>query len=181
MPVPRISTCEELRRLNADLRAAHLSWPRAIVRLVALNPFWLIAAYRCAHWLRARSVPILPSLLHGWSLALWGADISSDAHFGGGLHIPHPVGVVVGEHVACGDDTTLYQGVTLGGRGPSHREYAWNSPTVGNRVTVGAGACILGPVRIGDDVWIGANAVTLSDVPTGATVVGYDRIIKPSE
>jgi serine O-acetyltransferase len=157
--------------LRADLDAAQLSWPRALARLLVLDPFWLVAAYRCAHWLGASSIRFLPALIHGWARVIWAADISPSARIGGGLLIPHPAGVVVGEDVVCGDRLTLYQGTTLGSRG-GRRSYEQDGPRLGDGVTVGAGGCVLGPVTVGDDVWIGANAVVLEDVPAGSTAVG---------
>ena len=72
------------------------------------------------------------------------------------------MGVVIGETAEVGDDVMLYHGVTLGGRSMEHVK---RHPTVGNRVTIGAGARVLGPIRVGDDVQIGANSVVVKDVP----------------
>uniref|UniRef100_UPI0032B1ED83 serine O-acetyltransferase n=1 Tax=uncultured Abyssibacter sp. TaxID=2320202 RepID=UPI0032B1ED83 len=83
--------------------------------------------------------------------------------------IDHGMGVVIGETAVVGDDCTLYHGVTLGGTSwsPGKRH-----PTLGNNVVIGAGAKVLGPLTIGDGARIGSNAVVVSDVPPGATVVG---------
>ncbi len=89
------------------------------------------------------------------------------------------MGVVIGETAEIGDDTTLYHGVTLGGT-------SWNKgkrhPTLGRGVVIGAGAKILGPIRVGDNAKIGSNAVVVRDVPAGATAVGIPaRIVTPAD
>ncbi len=97
---------------------------------------------------------------------LTGSDIDVGFQFGRNLHLPHPTGVVVHRGAVIGDDCMVMQQVTLG-------QLATGSvPVVGSRVYIGAGAKVLGPVHIGDDARIGANAVVLKDVPAGATAVG---------
>lgn len=110
-------------------------------------------------------------------LARWltGIEIHPAAVIGRRFFIDHGMGVVIGETAEIGDDVTLYHGVTLGGttweRGKRH-------PTLGNGIVAGAGAKLLGPIRIGDRAKIGSNAVVVRDVPAGATAVGIPaRII----
>jgi serine O-acetyltransferase len=79
------------------------------------------------------------------------------------------MGVVIGETAEVGDDVMVYHGVTLGGRSMARIK---RHPTVGNRVTIGTGARVLGPVEIGDDVQIGANSVVVKDIPSGAVATG---------
>jgi serine O-acetyltransferase len=100
---------------------------------------------------------------------LTGVDIHPGAVIGDALFIDHATGVVVGETAVIGDHVTLYQGVTLGG---TSLEPGKRHPTVGDRVTIGAGAKVLGPVVIGHDSRIGANAVVVRDVPPHSVVVG---------
>jgi serine O-acetyltransferase len=102
--------------------------------------------------------------------ALTGIEIHPGACLGRRLLIDHGMGVVIGETAEVGDDVTLYQGVTLGGTGKEKGRK--RHPTVGNRVTIGAGAKLLGNIHIGDDSRIGASSVVLKSVPTGSTVVG---------
>jgi serine O-acetyltransferase len=95
---------------------------------------------------------------------------------GTGFFIDHGMGVVIGETTEIGDYVTLFQGVTLGGTG---KERGKRHPTLGNHVVVGAGAKVLGGIRIGDNVKVGANAVVLRSVPANSTVVGNPgRIVK---
>jgi len=96
-------------------------------------------------------------------------DIHPAATIGPGLFIDHAIGVVIGETAVVGADVTIYQGVTLGG---TSLEAGKRHPTVENRVTIGAGAKILGPVTVGSGSRIGANAVVVRDVPPDSVVVG---------
>ena len=98
-----------------------------------------------------------------------GIEIHPGARIGRRFFIDHGMGVVIGETAEIGDDCTLYHGVTLGG---TSWEKGKRHPTLGNDVVIGAGAKVLGPIRIADGVRIGSNAVVLKDVQAGATVVG---------
>jgi serine O-acetyltransferase len=93
----------------------------------------------------------------------------SRCRVGPGLFIDHGTGVVIGETARVGTDVTIYHGVTLGGTG---RDRGKRHPTIGDRVTIGAGAKVLGPITIGQDSRIGANAVLVRPVPPGSVVVG---------
>jgi serine O-acetyltransferase len=104
-----------------------------------------------------------------------GVEIHPAARLGRRFFIDHGMGVVIGETAEVGDDVMLYHGVTLGGRSMEHVK---RHPTVGNRVTIGAGARVLGPIRIGDDVQIGANSVVVKDVPAGAVATGIPAVVR---
>jgi serine O-acetyltransferase len=107
---------------------------------------------------------------------LTGIEIHPGAKIGTGLFIDHGMGVVIGETAEIGNDVTLYHGVTLGGVAPSVNSAAQvnrkRHPTLKDRVIVGAGAQILGPITVNEDAKVGANAVVVSDVPAGVLVVG---------
>ena len=113
------------------------------------------------------------SFWEGWSrnvaLLLTGIEIHPGARIGARLFIDHGSGVVIGETAEIGDDVTLYQGVTLGGTQLHHGK---RHPTLEDGVIVGAGARVLGPITVGAGARIGANAVVLSEVPKGMTMVG---------
>jgi serine O-acetyltransferase len=98
-----------------------------------------------------------------------GVEIHPAANIGDGLFIDHGMGVVIGETADVGDDVTLYQGVTLGGTGFATGK---RHPTVGDNVTVGSGAKLLGPIEVGHGAKVGANSVVITDVPPNSTVVG---------
>jgi serine O-acetyltransferase len=98
-----------------------------------------------------------------------GVEIHPAARIGRELFIDHGSGVVIGETAEIGERVTLYQGVTLGGTGFQRGK---RHPTLGDNVTVGSGAKLLGPIAVGDGAKIGANTVVVEDVPPGSTVVG---------
>jgi len=107
---------------------------------------------------------------------LTGCDIHPGAKIGKGFFIDHATGVVIGETAVIGDDVTIYQGVTLGG---VSSEKGKRHPTIGDRVVIGANATVLGNIRIGNDVRIGAGSVVVKDVPGNSTVVGVPgRVIE---
>lgn len=124
---------------------------------------------RLAHFLFEKKIPFLPRLISQTARHITGMEIHPGAKIGRGLFIDHGMGVVVGETSIIGDNVTLFQGVTLGGTG---KERGKRHPTLGNNVVVGAGAKILGNIRIGDNVQVGANAVVIRSVPSHSTVVG---------
>ncbi len=103
-------------------------------------------------------------------------DIHPAAVLGSGLFIDHATGVVIGETAEVGTDVTIYHGVTLGG---SSLDLGKRHPTIGDRVTIGAGAKILGPIAVGDDSRIGANAVVVKPVPPDSVVVGVPGQVIP--
>jgi serine O-acetyltransferase len=144
-----------------------------------LHAVW---AYRVAHRLWGQDHRLAARLVSSGARRITGVDIHPAATLGQGLFIDHAVGVVIGETAEVGEDVTIYQGVTLGGtsleRGKRH-------PTVGDRVVIGAGAKVLGPLLVGDDARIGANSVVVRDVPAGSVVVGVPgqiiaRTVAPS-
>ncbi len=138
--------------------------------------FHALLAYRLSHWLKSRGVPFIPRAISQFARWLTGIEIHPAAEIGTGFFIDHGMGVVIGETAEIGNYVTLFQGVTLGGTG---KERGKRHPTLGNHVVVGAGSKILGGIRIGDNVKIGANSVVLKSVPANSTVIGVPaRVIK---
>ena len=156
----------------------------------ALEPDWSREAKRRWHWYPSRSLlaairswqrasgPLRPltRILAKWRHRFWsivtGADIPLDCNIGGGLLLPHPNGIVIAPGAKVGPNCLLFQQVTIGTDGTG-------VPTLEGHVDVGAGAKILGPVRVGAHARIGANAVVVSDVPAHATAVGVPaRIVQ---
>ena len=135
--------------------------------------------YRLTHrlWLlKLKWLARFISMLARW---ITGVEIHPGAVIGRRFFIDHGMGVVIGETAQIGDDCTLYHGVTLGGttwkKGKRH-------PTLGNNVVIGAGAKILGPIILGDDVRVGSNSVVVKSVDNAQTVVGVPaRVLKDSK
>jgi len=125
--------------------------------------------YRFAHMIWKWNIPVVPRLISQIARFLTGIEIHPAAIIGRSFFIDHGMGVVIGETTEIGDHVTLYQGVTLGGTG---KEAGKRHPSIGNHVIIGTGAKVLGNLRIGDYVRIGANSVVLRSVPDHATVVG---------
>ncbi|QGN58537.1 serine O-acetyltransferase [Nostocoides sp. HKS02] len=167
-------------RIVDDLDAAIERDPAATSRAdVLLNSPGLHAiwAYRLAHrlWLRGGLAKPVARVLMTVVRSITGVEIHPGAVIGARFFIDHGMGVVIGETAEVGDDVMLYHGVTLGGRSLQRVK---RHPTVGSRVTIGAGARILGPVYVGDDVQIGANSVVVKDVPSGAIATGIPATIR---
>lgn len=128
-----------------------------------------VAGYRLANALWRSGVPLAPFGVSWLTRALTGIEIHPGATIGNGFFIDHGSGVVIGETAEIGENVTVYQGVTLGGTG---FQVGKRHPTVEDNVTIGSGAKLLGPVRVGHGAKIGANTVVVEDVPPMSTVVG---------
>lgn len=144
--------------------------------VVAYPSFWVMRYHRVAHWLWKRRLRVLARWI--MQMARWGTgiEIHPGATIGERFFIDHGMGVVIGEMAEIGDDVTLYHGVTLGGVSPSinsdEQRNVKRHPTLKDRVIVGSGAQILGPVIVGECARIGANAVVTRDVEPRSTMVG---------
>lgn len=167
------------KAISQDLQAIFDRDPAATSRvevILTYAGFHALLAYRLAHRLKLYGVPFFPRAISQLARWITGIEIHPSAKIGRGFFIDHGMGVVIGETAEIGDHVTLFQGVTLGGTG---KERGKRHPTLGNHVVVGAGAKILGGIKIGDNVKIGANSVVLKSVPPNSTVIGVPaRIIK---
>ncbi len=163
-----------LKEIHADVKAARERDPAAQgVSSFEILTSWAgvqaLLAHRAAHALMEARVPLLPRAIAYLTRAVTGIEIHPAAQIGNAFFIDHGSGVVIGETAVIGCCVTLYQGVTLGGTGFQRGK---RHPTLGDNVTVGSGAKLLGPIAVGDGAKIGANTVVVEDVPPGATVVG---------
>lgn len=144
---------------------------------VVLYPgLWALAVHRLVHPMWRAGVPFIPRLLSQIARMVTGVEIHPGATIGKRLFIDHGAGVVIGETTEIGDDVMMYHGVTLGGRSLSHGK---RHPTVEDGVTIGAGARVIGPVRIGAGAQVGANAVVVKDVAPGQVAVGVPAHCRP--
>jgi serine O-acetyltransferase len=171
-----------LRTIHDDIQSVFDRDPAArnslevLLCYPGLHAVW---GHRLTHWLWQRGAKTLARWLSQVMRFLTGIEIHPGATIGPRLFIDHGMGVVIGETAEIGADVTLYHGVTLGGvswqKGKRH-------PTLGNGVVVGGGAKILGPLVVGDNSRIGANAVVVKDVPPESVVVGVPgEIVKRSK
>jgi serine O-acetyltransferase len=139
-----------------------------------------VLIHRLAHWFYRHKQYVIARLISQAARILTGIEIHPGAKIGERLFIDHGTGVVIGETAEVGDDVLLYQGVTLGGTGNVRGK---RHPTIGNRVVIGTGAAILGNIKLGDDVKVGAGSVVVHSVADGSTVVGIPaRVVRgPAE
>lgn len=161
-----------LDQVRQDIRAAKErdpAKPTTLQVIVAYPGVHAIWGHRISHWLWNRGARLAARTLGEITRILTGVEVHPGAILGNGLFIDHATGVVIGETAEVGDDVTIFHGVTLGGTG---RDTGKRHPTIGDRVTIGAGAKILGPIKIGDDSRIGANSVVVKEVPSSSVVVG---------
>ena len=146
------------------------------LELVTYAGLWASLFHRVAHLLYVLKVPFVPRLISQISRFLTAIEIHPGATIGCCFFIDHGNGVVIGETAEIGNNVCIYHQVTLGGNGlmPGKRH-----PTLGDNITVGAGAKILGPVNIGENTKVGAGSVIVKDVPSDSVVVGNPgRVIK---
>jgi serine O-acetyltransferase len=136
--------------------------------------------HRIAHTLWTWDKFLIARVISHISRSLTGIEIHPGATIGRRVVIDHGMGVVIGETAIVGDDCLIYHGVTLGGKDATARDHVAGRrhPQLGDRVAVGTGAAILGPVTVGDDAVIGALSVVLDDVPAGALAVGIPAKVK---
>lgn len=161
-----------LEAIRRDIRAARdrdPAVPSTLQVIFAYPGVHAIWGHRVSHWLWNRGAKVAARTFGEITRILTGVEIHPGAVLGPGLFIDHATGVVIGETAEVGEDVTIYHGVTLGGSG---RDTGKRHPTVGDRVTIGAGAKVLGAIKIGDDSRIGANAVVVKEVPSSSVVVG---------
>lgn len=155
----------DTRRLRA-IKTKPFPW-YVFESLLFENGYQAVVLHRLAHWFKAKGVPVLGPAIARWNHFLTGVDIAPAAKIGPGLRIAHGTGIVVGNAVEIGADCLLMQGVTLGA--PTQARIG-EMPKVGDRVTLGAQAAVIGPVEIGDDVFVGAHVLVTRDLPARSRV-----------
>ena len=168
-----------LSKIKDDIKVIYENDPAAnnIFEIIFCYPgFQDLMLYRFAHKLKRIGVPFLPRYISYLTRIITGIEIHPSAKIGERLFIDHGEGVVIGETAEIGNDVIIYQQVTLGGTGKEHGK---RHPTIGNNVIIGAGAKILGNIKIGDNVRIGAGSVVVNNVPKNSTVVGVPgRVVR---
>ena len=160
--------------IRADLRAHDGDW--------AAQGFWVMLVYRFGRWRYGVRPALLRKLLSFIYKALFklvqivtGIELPCEVVIGRNFVIDHFGGIVISGYAQFGDDCRIRNGVVVGLK----NVHELVAPVIGNNVDIGAGAKLLGNIRIGDNVVIGANAVVLTDVPDDSLAVGIPAIIKP--
>lgn len=142
------------------------TWFEVLTCYPGLHAIWL---HRIAHFLWKRGFVWLPRFISHLSRFFTGIEIHPGATIGRRFFIDHGMGVVIGETAEIGDDCLLYQGVVLGGTSLEKKK---RHPTLGNGVTIGSGAIVLGAITLGDGSKVGGGSVIVHSIPPGATAVG---------
>lgn len=168
-----------LHEIRQDVNAVRERDPAArssLETLLVSSGLHAILLHRPAHWLYQKGAFLPARLVSQAARFLTGIEIHPGAKIGRGVLIDHGMGVVIGETAEVGNNCTIYQGVTLGGTG---KDKGKRHPTLGDNVTVGCGAKILGPFRVEDGAKVAANAVVLSPLPANCTAVGVPaRVVR---
>ena len=168
----KIALIRGIKRVIDDINNIKDKDPAAksLFEIILLYPgFHALLSYRIANKLKKWKIPFIPRLISQIARFFTGVEIHPGATIGEKFFIDHGMGVVIGETTIIGDNVLVYQGVTLGGTG---KDQGKRHPTIGDRVTIGAGAKVLGNITIGSDSNIGAGSVVIDDVPEHSTVVG---------
>ncbi|MDD5687838.1 MAG: serine O-acetyltransferase [Elusimicrobia bacterium] len=160
------------KKLNETISVIFEKDPAAknIIEVLICYPgLHAVLTHNVAHWFYNHSRFTIARIISEVSRHFTGIEIHPGAKIGKRFFIDHGMGVVIGETTEIGDNVLIYQGVVLGGtslqKGKRH-------PTIGNGVTIGAGAIVLGPIKIGDNSRIGAGSVVVSEIPPNSTAVG---------
>jgi len=167
------------KRLIEDIDAIRARDPAARSRLeviLAYPGLHAVRFHRLANWFWRHKLYLMGRWTSHWGRWFTGIEIHPGATIGRRLFIDHGMGIVIGETAEIGNDVTMYHGVTLGGTSPSENSDAQRNkkrhPTLQDGVIVGSGAQVLGPITVGADARVGANAVVTKDVPPGCTAIG---------
>jgi serine O-acetyltransferase len=171
-----------LSRVREDIKTAFREDPaaRTVLEVLlcypGLHALWF---HRVSHWFWKNNLKTLARFLSHIGRFLTTIEIHPGAKIGRRFFIDHGCGVVIGETTEIGNDVLIYQGVVLGG---TSQEKTKRHPTIGDNVVVGAGAILLGPIKVGNGARIGAGSVVIKDVPDDSTVVGVPgRVVVSKE
>jgi serine O-acetyltransferase len=162
------------KNLRDDLRAYNGNW--------GAQGFWVMIVYRFGRWrygvrpaLLRKFFSFIYKVLFKFIQIITGIELPCEADVGRNFVIDHFGGIIISGYTKIGDNCRIRNGVVIGLRRVSEKA----APTIGNNVDIGTGAKLLGPIRIGDNVLIGANAVVVSDVPDNSIAVGVPATIRP--
>lgn len=149
-----------------------------ILEVIILYPgFHILVFHRISHFLYRHKLFFIARLNSQLGRFFTGIEIHPGAKIGRRLFIDHGMGIVIGETASVGDDCTIYHNATLGGTGKDKYK---RHPDIGNNVMIGCGAKILGPIKVGNNVKIGANSTVFKNIPDNVTVIRFNDILYKS-
>ncbi|HWM93629.1 MAG TPA: serine O-acetyltransferase [Thermoanaerobaculia bacterium] len=157
---------EDTRRLR-EIKTKPFPW-YVIESLLFENGYQAVVLHRIAHWFKRRGIPVLGPLFARMNQFFTGVDIGPGAEIGPGLRIAHGYGIVIGGYAKIGRNALLLHQVTIGSPNPRVVE---KMPVIGDNVFIGAGAKVIGEIRVGDNVFIGVNAIVAQDIPDNSRVL----------
>lgn len=167
-------------RILADLKKySGKSIIKAMYTIFLNSNFQMVLWYRVAHMCYLIHLSFLSKIIMYFHKLIFSCDIDYRCNIGGGLKIIHGIGIVIGKDVTIGQNCSIYKGCVLGGNGEKTREYNGQiitQPQVGNGVSIYSNATILGPVVIGDESKIGANALIMHDVQN--SVIAVTKVVR---
>lgn len=153
--------------------------------LLYFKGYQAVQSHRIAHWLWAQGRRALALALQSRVAEVFHVDIHPAARLGRGILVDHATGVVIGETAVVGDNVSILHHVTLGGSGTGK---GIRHPQIGHGCLLGAGVCVLGPVKVGDGAKVGAGSVVVQDIPAHSVAVGvparvvrYEKKMEPVE
>lgn len=156
--------------LKSDIDRYKLKKKRLLLAWLSGSTFFVVFNYRIANWLYKHHIKLMPEIIKFRTLRRFGCEISPYATIGGGLFLPHSLGIVIGHECIIGENCEIFQNVTIG----SNRKFKDGRfmPIIGNNVSINTGAVIVGPITIGDNVIIGANSYVDKDIPSNVVIAG---------
>ncbi len=163
--------------VKQDIQRYKLNAFKLVKGWFAGHAFYAVLLYRIGNWLYRHHVPCLPEMTRFRALRRYACEISPYAAIDGGFILHHTLGIVIGHEVIIGRNCEVFQNVTIGSN--RKKKDGRGMPIIGDNVSIGAGAVVVGSIKIGNNVMIGANSYVDKDIPDGACVVGIPaRIIR---
>ena len=159
-----------MKLIHSDKIAYNLNFKRLVLGYFTGHSFFAVLLYRRASFYARHGIKLLPNMVKYTAMRKFGCEISPYATIGEGFRINHSVGIVIGHQVIAGKNLELFQNVTIG----SNRKVkdGREMPIIGDNVSIYTGACVVGAIRIGNNVTIGANTYVDFDVPDNSIVHG---------
>lgn len=165
--------------IRSDYNAYNMTIARLIKGFFTKHTFYAVLLYRMGNFCVRHHIKFLPDFLKGINLRIFACDISSNAKIGLGFRMHHTTGIVIGCDCILGDNCEVFQNVTLGENRSKTIAGQRYMPKIGNDVSIYAGACVIGPIEIGNNVQIGANSVVTKNIESNCIAAGIPaKIIK---